>query len=86
MHGVRAKLQSILVSDQGHNLLRSLHTTWPASESKEIETFSADRDSVTLHLRGSGHYEGFQLVNYNFVHGSLLVDGEPLGVSIMFPK
>ncbi|KAK7909043.1 hypothetical protein PG985_014921 [Apiospora marii] len=79
MHGVRAKLRSILVSDQGQNLVRSLHTTWPASVSKEIDTFSADGDSVTLHLRESGHNEGFQLVNYNFVHGSLLVDGEPLG-------
>lgn len=84
MHGVRDKLRSILVSDQGQNLIRSLHTTWPASEAKEIETFFADDDTVTLQLRGSGRYERFQIVNYNFVHGSLLVDGEPLGVSILF--
>ncbi|KAK7960428.1 hypothetical protein PG988_011642 [Apiospora saccharicola] len=79
MHGVRGKLRSVLVSNKGQDLLLSLHTTWPASESKEIEIFSADDDTVTLQLRGSGYDEGFQAVHYNFVYGSLLVDGEPLG-------
>ncbi|KAK8075994.1 hypothetical protein PG994_003266 [Apiospora phragmitis] len=78
MHGVRDRLRSLLVSDQGQNFVQSLHTTWPASESQEVEEFDVDGDECVLHLRDKGA-QVFQVVNYNFVHGSLLVDGQPLG-------
>ncbi|KAK8091544.1 hypothetical protein PG997_001905 [Apiospora hydei] len=79
MHGVRDRLRSLLRSSQGRTLVQSLHAAWPASESKEIETFELDGDEcVVLHLRNK-HEPGSQEVNYNFVQGSLLVDGQPLG-------
>ncbi|KAK7937284.1 uncharacterized protein PG986_014152 [Apiospora aurea] len=79
MHGVRDRLRSLLRSSQGRSLVQSLHAAWPASESKEIETFELDGDEcVVLHLRDM-HEPGSQEVNYNFVQGSLLVDGQPLG-------
>ncbi|KAK8022740.1 hypothetical protein PG993_013507 [Apiospora rasikravindrae] len=79
MHGVRNKLRSLLTVSQGQNLVQSLLAAWPASESKEIETFELDGDEgVVLHLRDKQE-QSFQVVNYNLVHGSLLVDGQPLG-------
>ncbi|KAK7928695.1 hypothetical protein PG985_005693 [Apiospora marii] len=81
MHGIRDKLRDLLTSDHGHNLAQSLHTTWPASETKKVIEFSDDGDDwVSIRLQDiEGDQEDFQLVNYNFVHGSLLVDSQPLG-------
>ncbi|KAK6855591.1 hypothetical protein PG995_007742 [Apiospora arundinis] len=81
MYGLRDKVEFLLASDSGHALVQSLVTTWPAAETKEIIEFSIDKDGwVSLYLQDIAGDKGeIQLVNYNFVHGSLLIDGKPLG-------
>ncbi|KAK8110281.1 uncharacterized protein PG998_006738 [Apiospora kogelbergensis] len=81
MYGIRDQLRDLLDSDKGKALLQSLHTTWPASETKEIIVFSIeDKERVTLILRNIHlNRESVQTVEYNLVHGSLLVEGLPLG-------
>lgn len=69
------------IEQHGHNaLLEALQNLWPEAESKSIYAVNFEEDNW-LQIQLSDSFEGFQVVNYNYVFGILLVNGQSLSVS-----
>ncbi|KAI5863834.1 hypothetical protein GGS23DRAFT_516098 [Durotheca rogersii] len=63
--------------DRGDAILDALREVWPASESKSIASITfTDESWVEISLEDS--VGDVEIVNYNFVFGTLLINGEPL--------
>ena len=69
-------------------LLTALHKQGFATDSKQGRNMQL-RDKCWLRFEASeaneGHDSEPQIIDYNYLHGALLIDGEPLGVSFIYP-
>lgn len=82
MAEVKDLLPEILLCNQAEDFLAALHFVWPASqemvaEVNDVQSYPWMR--LKLHKPDD---TGFQTVDYHYMHGLLLVDGQPMGVSI----
>lgn len=81
MADVKDLLPEILLSNQAEDFLAALHLIWPASQSKVAEVNDAQGFPwMRLELHKPDD-TGIQTVDYHYMHGLLLVDGQPMGVS-----
>lgn len=81
MHSLKAQIRQSIERHGEYAILVALQSSWPAARSKSILTIVFETDDW-LHIELNDLDAGVEVASYNYVFGTLLINGEPLTVSI----
>ncbi|KAI1385347.1 uncharacterized protein F4822DRAFT_445312 [Hypoxylon trugodes] len=76
-YDLKDQLQALIEQCGKHAILIALKSLWPPAESKSISGITFGSNGW-LKIELEGYHEEVEFLEYNYVFGILLVDGEPL--------
>lgn len=87
MHELQGRISRAIERHGEEGMLIALHSQWSASESKQIRDLVFEEECwIRIDVDDVDESDGMpQVLSYNYLHGVLLIDGEPLGVSSAYP-
>ncbi len=85
MYKLQRRIAEAMQLHGKESILSALHSQWSASESKQTRDLVFDNECWLRLTVDDVHDSEPQLIGYNYLHGVLLIDGEPLGVGFKSP-